>query len=249
MLNYIKAELYKACRRKYAWIMLFAMLGLESLFALLWVGSNDFAYMVSLMTTTMSLGSFLAILLADVVVSAPGKTGALKNEAAFGIGRSGIYLGKLSTAVIVALLFCAVLFAWYLGGCWLFSQHNDQEAARASLGILGYVTAASLPLWLGTLSLSLCLYMTLRSEFAGAVAVVGLLTMGANVLGIIAMLEIGPVARVAAILSELFPVAYIQQYSGALTWALMIKNWAVGLGWTAVSTFVGIAVFQKRDIK
>lgn len=251
MLNYIKAELYKALHRKYLWVLLFIMLTLETLFALLWVleGSKDFAGLMSTMTVTMPVGTYLAVLLADVVVSDPFKTGTMKNEVSFGLPRNRIYLGKLSAAAVTAVLFCAVLFAWYLGGCWLFSSHGDPEAFRTNLGILAYVAAASLPLWLATLSLALSLYMMIKNQLISVAVIVLILTGGGGILGLMSMMKLGIVAKLAALYLNMVPVIPLEAYQGDLTWNLMAENWAIGIGWTAVSTAAGIAVFRLRDIR
>ena len=249
MLNYIKAELYKVCCRKYTWVFFAVMVALESLFALMWVGVMEFSNMVALMTATMPVGSFLAVILADLVVSDPYKSGTLKNEIAFGISRKRIYLGKLCSAAAVALLFCIVLFSHYLGGCWLLTGHSDPETIRVNLGILVFVAAASLPLWLGILGLTVALLMTLRSEMKAVVTVLFSITVGTGMLALLSMLRLWPIGSIASFVLSVFPTAQFGQYRGALTWDLMAKNWAVGLGWIAVTTAVGLAVFQRREVK
>lgn len=249
MLNYIKAELFKVVHRKYFWIFLAVMLALESFFALAWAGFDDFALLTAAMTTTMPIGSFLAILLADVVVSEPLKTGTIKNEISFGLTRSRIYLGKLFAAILVAVLFCAILFGWYLGGGWLLTARPDPEATRTNLAVLGCVTAASLPLWLGTLGLSAALFMTLKSEAAGLMAVFCFLTVGVGVLGLLSLMTYDPIAKAAKLLLDWMPVIGLEQFKGPLTGQLMMKNWCIGLSWLAGSTLAGLSVFRRREIK
>ena len=249
MLNYLRAEFYKVFRRKYFWVLLAAMLALETLFVLLLGTANDFAYLSGAMAATMPVGSYLAVLLADMVVSDPYKTGTMKNELAFGLSRSRIYLGKLAAAAAVALLFCGILFGWYLGGCWLFSSLGDPEAVRTNLGILAFVAAASLPLWLSVLSFSTALYLCLRNEFAGAVIAFLSLTLGVGVLTMLALMKLGPITKLAELLLRVMPSVQFDLYSGELTWGLMAKNWAIGLGWSAVSTAAGLAVFKRREVR
>lgn len=249
VLNYLRAELYKALHRNYFWIMLAVMLALEALFALfLWFGANDFAYLTGVMTSTMPVGSFLAILLADLVASDPFKTGTMKNELAFGLPRSRIYLGKLAAAVTVAMLFCVILFAWYLSICWLFSSHGDPGAVQTNLGILAYVAAASLPFWLATLSVSTAFFLTLKSQFAGVAVVFFLLTGGLGILGLVSMMRVGPVSAAAKFIIDIAPIVP-EGYHGDLTWALMAKHWLLGLGWTVLSSAVGMVVFRRREVK
>lgn len=249
VLNYIKAELYKVCRRKYTWIFFAVMLVLESLFALVWTGSREFSDMVALMTTTMPVGSYLAVILADLVISDPYKSGTLKNEISFGIPRKRVYLGKLCSAVVVSLLFCAVLFSHYLGGCWLLTGHSNPEMIRANLGILAFVAAASLPLWMGTLGLAVALLMTLRSEMLAVIMVFLTITVGTGVLALLSMIQLEPIRSIASLVLSILPSSQFGQYQDALTWDLMVRNWAIGLGWVAVTAAVGLAVFQRREVK
>lgn len=248
LLIYIKAEFYKACRRRYTWVFLAVMLALETLFALMWIGPREFDYMVALLATTMQLGCFLSVILVSIVVSDSYKTGTLKNEVSFGLSRSRIYLGKLWAAALLSLAFCGVILLYYLGGCRLLTGPGDGEAVRANLAVLGYVTAASLPLWLGCLGLAMALFFLLHNEVAGVTGMFLFLTMGELVLSLLAGLQIRPVQGAVRWLAGILPNAPFGEFQGELTWGLMARCWLLGLGWLAGSTAVGLAVFRRRDL-
>lgn len=248
MLNYIYAELYKVTRRKYFYVALSAVLLLESTFALELLGRTEFSDMVRLLCALMMVGPFLAVLCADLVLSDQYKAGALKNEVSFGIPRGRIYLGKLFAALLVALLLCFLVFAFYLGGAWIFAGHSDKSAERESLAVLAYVVAASFPLWLGTLGLSHCLFIVLKNTVVAGVSMVLFLAWGGVFLELFSMLKLGAVSTVAGVLAGLVPTTPFSDYHGALTWSVMLRHWAVGLGWFAVSSTLGMTVFSRREL-
>lgn len=247
MLNGLKAELYKAVHRKYLWVLLAVVLALESLVAGLWVGPWRYEKLVSLMASFLMVGCILTIPLGDLVMSEPLKSGTVKNETAFGIPRSRIYLTKLTAAAMVSLLFCAAVYAWYLTGGLLFTDHSDAAAVRASLEILAWVTAAALPLWLGCLGLVVALLMLTRSP-AAVVAGVSTFLLVAIALDIVVGTNEGEVGKVAGVLLELLPTTPFVRFEGALTRELMAWCWQLGLGWLVGSTAAGLAAFSRRNL-
>ena len=107
MLNYIKAELWKAFRHKGIYgLALF--LGLcTALFTFMMLEADDFSQMASAASTTMLLGMLVAPLLTQIV---DGKAlGSLKNEVSFGLSRGRIYWGKLLAGLMLGLVLCLLL--------------------------------------------------------------------------------------------------------------------------------------------
>ena len=249
MLNYIKAELYKICRRKYTWIFLSVVLVLVAIFIFVWVGPFRFSDMVALLSSTMMFGSFLAVIIVDIVLSDPFRSGTLKNEVSFGISHTTIYLGKHFAAMILAFAVCGVIFAYYLGGTWLFTSHENIEAIKTNLLILGYVVAASVPLWLGTLGFAMACCFLLKNQVAGMVVIFLFLTVGGFIFSLFTMVQVESVNAVAGFLLEIHPIACFTAFEGALTWPLMAKSWSIGMGWLIVSTVVGLTSFHRAEIK
>ena len=148
MLNYISAELYKVRRRKSTWALLALLLGLESLYILLFAHGECYE-LLNAFVTTLTLGLPMALLLSALVCSDMGRSGTLKNELSAGLPRSRIYLGKLLSALIVALIALALVVGLCLAAGGLLFRHSDPAQDRAALAVVGYCLAAALPLWVG----------------------------------------------------------------------------------------------------
>ena len=150
MLNYISAELYKVRRRKSTWALLALLLGLESLYILLFAHGECYE-LLNAFVTTLTLGLPMAMLLSALVCSDMGRSGTLKNELSAGLPRSRIYLGKLLSALIVALIALSLVVGLCLAAGGLLFRHSDPAQDRAALAVVGYCLAAALPLWGGGL--------------------------------------------------------------------------------------------------
>ena len=253
MLNYIRAEWYKVVRRRYFWVSLGLLLGLEGLFvvtlALESLGRLQFAEMVAILCVTMLAGVYLSILCVDLVDSDQSKGATLKNEVSFGIPRPRIYLGRLAAALGVALLLCALVFVSYLGAAWLLAGHADPEAERVTLVVLAYVVGASLPLWLGTLALSHCVFLLTRNPTASGIIMLLFLTWGGGIFWALGQFKpFGLIGRFFGYVSALVPTAPFTSYQGGLDWSLMAQNWAIGLGWLVLSTGVGLFFFCRQEL-
>lgn len=253
MLNYIRAEWYKVARRRYFWVSLCLLLALEAFFvvtlALESLGRLRFDEMVAILCVTMLAGVYLSILCVDLVDSDQSKGATLKNEVSFGLPRKRIYLGRLTAALLVALLMCLLVFASYLGSAWLLSSHADPEAERANLVVLAYVVGASFPLWLGTLGLSHCVFMLTRSPTASGIIMLLFLTWGGGIFWMLGQFKpFGLIGRFFGYVSVLVPTTPFASYQGNLSWPLMAQNWAIGLGWLAVSTGVGLFFFRRQEL-
>ena len=136
MLNYISAELYKVRRRKSTWALLALLLGLESLYILLFAHGECYE-LLNAFVTTLTLGLPMALLLSALVCSDMGRSGTLKNELSAGLPRSRIYLGKLLSALIVALIALALAVGLCLAAGGLLFRHSDPAQDRSALAVVG----------------------------------------------------------------------------------------------------------------
>lgn len=253
MLNYIRAEWYKVVHRRYFWVSLCLLLGLEGLFVLTLamesLGGLQFSELVAILCVTMMAGVYLSILCVDLVDSDQSKGATLKNEVSFGIPRSRIYLGRLAAALLVALLMCLLVFTSYLGVAWLLSGHADLESEQINLMVLAFEVGASFPLWLGTLALSHCVFMLTRSPTASGIIMLLFLTWGGGIFWVLGQFKpFGLIGRFFGYVSTLVPTTPFGNLVGALTWPLMAQNWAIGLGWLVLSTGVGLFFFRRQDL-
>lgn len=249
MLNYIRAELYRARHHTATYLVFAGLPALELLFAWSFVVPSNFADLVGLLCLTLPTGLFLGPVVDLLVCAGQYRSGILKNELSFGIPRRRIYLGRLFTALLLALGLCALAFTVFLGRSWLFAPRAGAEETAAALSVLGYVTAASLPLWLGTLGLSHALLSVCRNEILAICLLCGLFAVGWPFLSMLSLLNMAPVSQIAAFLLSVLPTAPFGMYTGPLTASLMVRCWAIGLGWLAASTAAGLLAFSHREIK
>ena len=251
MLNYIRAELYKVFHRRYFYILVGLVLAGECLFCVSWImewPGAEYADMVELMTTTMALGVFLAIPLADMVVSDAYGLGALKNESSFGIPRPAIYLGKLLASAAAALIACALVFGFYLGANYPLCLHSNPAAELEALWALGYTAAAALPLWLGMLSVSVMAFLLLKTNaLAGVLLVVGLL-FGPLVFTLFEAIQAPIFQQLGALGLKISLFSRFGEHVQGMDMAFLARNWLLGLGWIAVTTGIGLAVFQRKEL-
>ena len=142
MLNYIKAELWKAFRNRGMYLLLLLLLMGTGLFAALMLTADTFAEMAFASTTTMLLGVLVAPPLAQLVDGS--SQGTLKNEVSFGVSRRRIYLGKLLAGLLLGVLLCLLLIGGYLLLGWLLLPHNSAEDL-AALATVGFMVLGALP--------------------------------------------------------------------------------------------------------
>lgn len=261
MLNYIRAEFYKVFHRKYVWITLTVVLGLETLLVLGFVSLNahggyeDFytgAVIVDMMLA-FGLGFYATLLTGDMVFAGQYKYSTLKNEVSFGFSRARIYLGKLITQTVLSVLFCAVMLVFYLGLCWLLLYH-DPETDAAILKQLGYCLAVSFPLWIGVQAMVCAMMFLIRSEMGSAFAAVGIIAVLPYAVYFTAIIVGG---AGGGLLSGVLMAAYdhmptiMVSCAGDLAgdWAWCGKAWVVGAAWFAAFTAIGLCGFRKKEIK
>ena len=249
MLNYIKAELYRAAHHMAVYLVSGILLALALTFASMWVGPFTFPNMAGLLSATMPIGLFMAAIMDVVVVSGVHRTGSLKNEVEFGIPRSRIYLGKLIAAFLLAVMLCALVLGGFLGLSWLFTAHGTPEETQVALAILGYVAAASFPLWMGALGVTHALFLALKNEVLAACLAAYLLLLGEPMTAILTMINSEAIAAPARLVRSVLLTAPFWQYQGDLTWQMMAGNWAIGLGWLLGSTAVGLWVFRRTEVR
>ena len=249
MLNYIKAELYRAAHHMTVYLVSGILMALALAFASMWVGPFTFPNMVSLLTVTMPVGLFMAAIMDVVVVSGVHRTGSLKNEMSFGIPRSRVYLGKLTAAFLLSVILCVLVLGGFLVLSWLVTAPGGPEETQVALAVLGYVVAASFPLWLGALSVTHMLFFTLKSEVVAACLTAYLLLLGEPMTAIFTMINSETIAAPARAVQSVMLTAPFWKYQDELTWQLMAQNWAIGLGWLLVSTAAGLWLLRRAEIK
>lgn len=262
MVNYFNAECYKAFHRKYFYIFVAVILGLAAAFMFLLrvegMGQTETAdgmimvqrvtvsELVGILAMALSIGLYFLMIAADIVFSDQYKYNTLKNEVSYGLPRCRIYLGKLMASALLSVILCAVLVGGYLGiGCILFPAG---ENFGTSLGTLGQWLLVALPLWLGGLGLFHMLQFLIRGSTAATVVYVMVVAfLGSGFLELMEVFLPGlePVAELVQTVSLNTPFTLLGKQSPE---SLLGYAWALGMGWLAVSTAVGLVGFHKKEI-
>ena len=191
----------------------------------------------------------MALLLSALVCSDMGRSGTLKNELSAGLPRSRIYLGKLLSALIVALIALALVVGLCLAAGGLLFRHSDPAQDRAALAVVGYCLAAALPLWVGGLGLAQMLFFLVPSPGAAESLYFVWFVFLDWMASLITWNAQGPLAQAAAALQSLLLSWTFGQLEGVLTRELLAHSWLVGLGWLAVTSSVGVLVFRRRELR
>ena len=165
MLNYIRAELYKATHRLYTWIILALIFLGEGFMFIIWFDNRKymtFYNAVSVVGMMMVLGFIATIFTCDIVFAGQHQNGTLKNEVSFGLSRNKIYLGKFIAMTLLSLAAMVIALGVYIGVCrvilpdyTVYAYYNedlgvyDGGGALTALELIGLAVLAELPVWLG----------------------------------------------------------------------------------------------------
>lgn len=259
--KYFNAECYKAFRRKYFYIFMAVILALAAAFMVLlrveglretqtaegiiMIQQVSVSELLGILTMALSSGLYFLLIAADIVFSDQYKYNTLKNEVSYGLPRMRIYLGKLLSSALVAVVLCAVLIGGYLGISLLLFPAG--EGLGNSLRTFGLWLAVAFPLWMGGLGLGIFLQFTMKSTSATIVYVmiVGFLGSGFLELMEVFLPALEPAANLVQTISLNTPFNLMRTQSPE---EVMGYAWALGMGWLAVSTVIGLVSFRKKEI-
>ena len=203
MLNYIRAELYKATHRVYTWIMLGLVLLGEGFMFLIWFDNRrymTFYEAVHVVGMMMILGFFATIFTCDIVFAGQHQNGTLKNEVSFGLSRMKIYLGKFITMTILSILAMVIALGVYLGVCRLILPDYTANAAYipefdvyegggalTALEEIGLAVLTELPVWLGCQAIICAASFLMNSAIVANVTALGVVIGSHFVVGFLGM--------------------------------------------------------------
>lgn len=254
MLNYIRAEFYKAFRRKYVWIVLLVFLVLESLLAGGFIFINhggshvDFTESTFTMLQMLQVGFYATLLTGDIVFADQYKYSTLKNEVSFGLPRGRIYLGKFLTQFILSVLYCLVMVAFYLLISWLFLYRDPAEDGY-TMRVVGYCLGAAFPLWAGMQALTCASLFLIRSSVGATVTALGVLCFPGPVLQFISMFQFSGRELCTRIYTWLPTSLMEMTITVAGDMQHLAKAWIVGAVWFTASTAIGLTGFYRKEIK
>ena len=266
------AEVYKALRRPYLAITALVSAAAAGGVAFLLFYLRSAAYypdQVNLplalfsLVFAMVIGLYFVAIGADIVFSDQYKFNTLKNEVSFGLSRTNIYLSRfLASLVVLVLLLAAMVIPYVLCSAILLGMPDDVTALEqfgssamgaltTSLGFLGYYLLSSLPLWLGGLSVALCLsFLVNNNTFAELSYILGV------IVGLPAVLEnlgryVDPIFTTLYQFTLSYPFSIMNGATPetGLDWAFTGQCWAIGLGWTLAAALIGLVLFHRKEIK
>lgn len=204
MLNYIRAELYKATHRVYTWIMLGLILLGEGFMFIIWFdnrGYMTFYEAVHVVGMMMIAGFFATIFTCDIVFAGQHQNGTLKNEVSFGLSRAKIYWGKFISMTILSVLTMVIALGVYLAVCRVMLPDYAVNAvyyedlgiyqgggALTALEEIGLAVLTELPVWLGCQAVICAASFLMNSVIAANAVTLGVVLGSHFVVGFFGML-------------------------------------------------------------
>lgn len=269
--NQIRAELYRLRQRRFTWWGLPALLALCAGLMALGSGSGVVAgessgpvyALCRGLRQLLFMGVFFAPACASAVFSDQYKHATLKNEAVFGISRTGMYLARLAAAVLLGLLMAVACFGMAFALSVVF--FSDLGATLDAFARLIPWVAGALPIWIAACSLHLCLEFSLPSDGLAITLYILYLIPGWIILGAFAAVGGGPVFLGGFSLPQLlFAVHPLAPFSPAAIqlggispqaiyldggWGASGLCWLIGLGWVLVTTVAGVGALRRRELR
>lgn len=258
MLNYTCAEFYKVSRRKYLYVTFGTICLLAALLCGGFIFVNgggahvEFSQGAQNMLMMLSVGLYAAILVGDMVFSDQYKSNTLKNEVSFGIPRARIYLGKLAVEAVIGVVMSVLVVVFYVGMCYITLYASPAEDVALTLQIIGYCVLASVPQWLAALALTNMFFFLVKGNTLASFLTVGVIAVVPTVLELAVLLLGSQYPQAAEVLNTVrmhMPTLMIERASSVVgDWGFIGKSFLVGGVWVAVTTAIGLAVFQKKEI-
>lgn len=269
--NLILAELYRVRHR---WYGMAAMAGLILAGSILFGASvwlppqnGDASLLFQVLTQMSSVGMFFALGCAAEAGSGINRSGVLKNEAVFGISRQRMYLSRLCVAVLAGVALVLLMLAAVLATSLVIQP--DPSGLLHQLTCYLPVLAASLPMWMASAGLYLCLAAITRSDALAVVFCLLFDMVGWPVLGVAAMSSLQPgwTATLVRLLYLIHPMTPF--WNGSITafevgggvsvtmnpfvqssgQPMLSYCWALGLGWLAATSLAGAWGLKRRELR
>ena len=256
MLDYLRAECYKMLHRSYLWMTLLITGALELIVVFLWAWLNgDVANLTasvafSMLLYMLSIGYYATAITSDIVFSEQYKNGTLKNEVAWGMPRTRIYLGKLGASCLLSAAACVLVLGWYFLLCALMLPGDG--AALTALKTVGFGLLCALPVWLGAQALFLLCFFAIRGTTAGTILAVFILAVLGQLFTFLSLLVSLPAPALADFLLNqklLLLTSPLENITDHIwDWSRVGWAWAVGAGWFVGCTALGLWSFHRREI-
>lgn len=257
MLNYIHGELYRAAHNKAfgGTVALLAGLGIFFHMVLRGIAADTpsfpyatTSYSYSVLVSSPDLFRAAAFLMASLLYESDRRNGIDKNSLAFGLSRTGIFLGKCIAGAVACTVAMVVVLAAYTGAAMLLSQSGP-----VLLSDLLQEVAAVFPASVASMILCVALLMLFEKGVAGAFVWVFLLFVLPRLIVMLgAALQSEAVMRLAMWMPQnLFATGMEVNMSQCITiWSTpqgMLRCILSGTGCCVLFTLFGIVALRKKD--
>ena len=253
MLNYMKSEWFRTFHRKYLYITTGCLCALVILASVFLKVNEDVMYdmtdymgtfLLSIVTTGLSMGYYLTMIVADMIFSDEYKHQTLKNTVSYGISRVKIYLGKLISGLMAGVLVMTVTVAVTVVTALLVFG-TDAEFSGYLLNTMLPKLLAFIPLWMGGVAMGTMMLFLLKNT-AAAFAFLGVAMVLPMIFG-----YISPLYPIFGEIKNLMVVTKINLVSNAslVSGSLMADCWITGLAAVVMYTVIGALVFSRKEIK
>ena len=247
MLNYIHSELYRTFHRAYTYVLIgvAALLGVLALTLFLPYKNqvDSTLSMYEVLGLCVPIAFFFTYMcetmLSDCAFGDDCKHQTLKNTISYGFTRTQVYLGKLLAQLIVAVLAMVVIYTVLFVAAFVLLGRVDMAVGEVLSWYLGLLLRA-FPIWLAGLSILNLLHFVLKDSL------VNVTYLGLTVLLPFVLTQF--LSRSWAFLQPVLPYLMMNMMTDIAQVSLQWP-WIIGLGWTAVTTALGVALFARKEIR
>lgn len=259
MINYLRSECYRILRYKwtYLFILICSVAVISTTIVLAAVKYSDSAFpyattrfVFSFAYTSMGTVYLLCLVVSNMIFNNEYGNQTMKNCVSYGISRRTIFFGKLAIQILYSLIAFAVIMGMFVASAFLLLENTG----KFELIKLVRTCLASLPLLISGLATMNCFAFFIEGSSAAATASVGV------------MLGLPTACNLLGMRFELF-----DKFKDILPWNILnysdydqatetvilywdsqkgfINCWTIGIAITAIITFFGFLMFQKKEIK
>jgi ABC-2 type transport system permease protein len=248
MLNYMKAEIYRNFNRLYFWLYtgIFVAIALIVNIELkiknvLGISLNALAEMSVVM---LIVPLYLVIAFVDMVTAEEHKNLTLRNIVTFGLERIKLILSKQVVAIVLALISALIIGVVFYGSGALLL--GIDYASKTEMINNFTKIAASIPLWIGAISVATFMSFLINNNTLFAFTYAGVLLLDSRIIKLLAILFWDKIANINKILIT----THIKKLASAsATGEDMINAVLVGVAYTIVFTLLSMIYFKRKEVK
>lgn len=248
MLNYIKADLYKALNRAYMYVFLGVMVVLAfsvNLLIRIYSPQMTAGSIMQISIGMLMVPIFLVLMNVDVISGDDVREHTFKNILSYGVPRSKLYVANIMASVILAFIIFSITLMVLLGSAFLFLEPGKIVTAAFLKDYFLRILAA-IPLYIAAISFGTLLSIIIKSNNAFGFAYAMIFVAFAPIIKAVASL----ISYKIMILYNVLITAQITNLTQrAVSNGALFEAALTGIIYTAIFTIIGIIVFNKKEIK